>query len=128
MAHLVSSQLYRLPQHLALEFGLYSSGNCNAGVLAKLKAIWHNDVLAGQGCARIVIFANTRARAGEMGAYLSKHGVPNIVVTGHGIKGQSNKQGRDGQHMYSSNKHLAEFLKPMPPNEPDDSLLGASCQ
>jgi len=128
MTRLVSSWLHCLPQHLALEFGLYISGNRNAGVLTKLKAIWHNDMLAGRGHARIVIFANTQARAGEMGAYLSKHGVPNIVATGHGIKGQSNKQGRDGRHMYSSNKHFAEFLKPMPPNEPDDSLLSASCQ
>src|SRR6266704_4413025 len=123
MTCLVSSRLHRLPQHLALEFGLYSSGNRNAGVLAKLKAIWHDDALAGRGRARIVIFANTRARAGEMGAYLSKRGVPNIVATGHGIKGQSNKQGRDGRRVYGSNKHLAEFLKPMPPNAPDDSLL-----
>jgi len=128
MAHLISSQLHCLPQHLVLEFGLYSSGNRNVGVLVKLKAIWHDNALAGRGHARIVIFANTRACTGKMGVYLSKHGMPNIVVMGHGIKGQSNKQGRDGQCVYSSNKHLAEFLKPMLPNEPDDLLLGASCQ
>jgi ATP-dependent RNA helicase MRH4 len=48
-----------------------------------------------------------------MGAYLSDHGVPNVVVTGQG-KSQSNRQGDSGQRMYGSNKHLAGFLKPMP--------------
>ena len=114
MTRLVSPRLHRLPQHLALEFAPYTSGNRNAEVLAKLKAIWRDDALAGRGRARIVIFANTRARAGEMGAYLSERRVPNIVVTGQGIQGQNNKQGRDGQRVYGSNKHLAGFLKPMP--------------
>src|SRR5260221_3163850 len=94
MTRPVSWRLRRLPQHLALEFALYSSGNRNAGVLAKLKAIWRDDTLVGRGRARIVIFVNTRARAGEMGAHLSERGVPNIVATGQGIKGQSNKRGR----------------------------------
>jgi len=106
MTRLVSSRLHRLPQHLALEFALYSSSNRNAGVLAKLKAIWRDDTLVGRGRARIVIFVNTRARAGEMGAYLSERGVPNIVATGQGIKGQSNKQGRDGRRIYGSRRRL----------------------
>jgi len=113
MTRLVSPRLHRLPPRLALEFAPYSSGNRNAEVLAKLKAIWRDDALAGRRRARIVIFANTRARVGEMGAYLSDHGVPNIVVTGQG-KGQSNRQGDSGRRMYGSNKHLAGFLKPMP--------------
>ncbi|KAI9451456.1 P-loop containing nucleoside triphosphate hydrolase protein [Lactarius psammicola] len=58
---LVSPRLHRLPAHLALEF---------APVLAKLKAVWRDDALAGRsgGRSRVIIFANTRARAGEMGA------------------------------------------------------------
>ena len=114
MTRLVSPRLHHLPQHLALEFAPYSSGNRNAEVLAKIKAIWRDDALAGRGRARIVIFANTRVRAGEMGAYLSERDVPNIVVTGSGINAQSNREGRDGRRMYGSNKHLAGFLKPMP--------------
>jgi hypothetical protein len=74
---------------------LYSSGNRNAGVIAKLKAIWRDDTLVGRGRVRIVIFVNTRASAGEMGAYLSERDMPNIVTTGQGIKGQSNKEGRE---------------------------------
>ena len=114
MTRLVSPRLHRLPQHLALEFAPYSSGNRNAEVLAKIKAVWHDDALAGRGRSRIVIFANTRVRAGEMGAYLSERAVPNIVVTGSGINAQSNKHGRDGRRVHGSNKHLAGFLKPMP--------------
>lgn len=60
----------------------------------------------------IVIFANTRARVGEMGAYLSERGVSNIVVTGQRIKAQSNKQGGDGRRVYGSNKHLAGLSSP----------------
>jgi ATP-dependent RNA helicase MRH4 len=114
MTRLVSPRLHRLPPRLALEFAPYSSGNRNAEVLAKLKAIWRNDALAGRLRTRIVIFANTRARAGEMGAYLSGHRVPNIVVTGQSIKGQGNVRRESGQRIYGSNKHLAGFLKPMP--------------
>src|SRR5260221_1723694 len=106
MTRPVSSRLHRLPQHLTLEFALYSSGNRNAGVLAKLKAIWRDDTLMGRGRARIVIFVNTRARAGKTGAHLSERGVPNIVATGQGIRGQSNKQGRDGRRMYGSRRRL----------------------
>jgi ATP-dependent RNA helicase MRH4, mitochondrial len=83
-------------------------------VLAKLKAIWRDDALAGRLRTRIVIFANTRTRAGEMGAYLSEHRVPNIVVTGQSINCQGNVRGARGQRIYGSNKHLAGFLKPMP--------------
>lgn len=128
MTRLVSPRLHRLPQHLALEFAPYSSGNRNAEVLAKLKAIWRNDALAGRGRARIVIFTNTRVRAGEMGAYLSERRVPNIVVTGQGMKDQNNKQGRDGRRVYGSNKHLEGFLKPMPnkksASHPQSSIAG----
>jgi len=113
MTRLVSPRLHRLPTHLALEFAPYSSGNRNAEVLGKLKAIWRDDVLAGRSRARIVVFANTRARAGEMGAYLSQNGVHNIVVTGQSIKDQSNRKGDSGLRVHGSNKHLAGFLKPM---------------
>ena len=111
MTRLVSPRLHRLPKHLALEFSPYNSGNRNAEVLAKLKAVWRDNALAGRHRARIVIFANARARAAEMGAYLSGNGVPNIVVTG-----QSNNDmrgGSRGQRGYGSNKHLAGFLKPI---------------
>jgi len=114
MIRLVSSRLHRLHQHLTPELAPYSPGNRNAEVLPKLKAIWRDDALVGRGRARIVIFANTLARAGEVGAYLSERGVPNIVMTGQRIKAQSNKQGRDGRRVYGSNKHLAGFLKPLP--------------
>ena len=99
---LVSPRLHRLPTHLALEFAPYTSGNRNAEVLAKLKTVWRDDALAGRTNSRIIIFANTRSRAGEMGAYLSQHSVSNIVVTGQG--------GRS----HGSNKHLAGFLRPLP--------------
>jgi ATP-dependent RNA helicase MRH4 len=112
MTRLVSPQLHRLPTKLAVEFAQYKSGNRNAEVLAKLKAVWRDDALAGRRRARVVIFANTRTRTGEMGAYLSEHGVPNIVVTGQGIYGQVHKQGND-QRLHGSNKHLAGFLKPI---------------
>jgi ATP-dependent RNA helicase MRH4 len=82
-------------------------------VLAKLKAIWRDDALAGRLRSRIVIFANTRARAGEMGAYLSDRRVPNIVVTGQGFKGPGSVQ-ESGQRIFGSNRHLAGFLKPLP--------------
>ncbi|KAI0280873.1 P-loop containing nucleoside triphosphate hydrolase protein [Russula aff. rugulosa BPL654] len=110
MTRLVSPRLHRLPTHLALEFSPYNSGNRNAEVLGKLKTVWRDDALAGRRRARIVIFSNTRARAAEMGAYLSENGVPNIVVTG-----QSNDdgRGRGGRRVYGSNKHLAGFLKPI---------------
>lgn len=122
MTRLVSPRLHRLPQHLTLEFAPYSSGNRNAEVLAKLKAIWRDDAHAGRARARIVIFANSRSRAGEMGAYLSERSVPNIVVTGSGIKPQVKKEARDGPRVHGSNKHLAGFLKPMPnKNSPSDS-------
>jgi ATP-dependent RNA helicase MRH4, mitochondrial len=114
MTRLVSPRLHRLPPRLALEFAPYSSGNRNAEVLAKLKAIWRDDALAGRLRTRIVIFTNTRARAGEMGAYLSGHRVPNIVVTGQSIQGQGNVRRESGQRIYGSNKHLTGFLKPMP--------------
>ncbi len=39
-----------------------------------------------------------------MGAYLSDHGVPNVVVTG---------QGTGGARAHGSNKHLAGFLRPL---------------
>jgi ATP-dependent RNA helicase MRH4 len=41
-----------------------------------------------------------------MGAYLSQHDVPNVVVTGQG--------GVDGARLHGSNKHLAGFLRPLP--------------
>jgi ATP-dependent RNA helicase MRH4, mitochondrial len=107
---LVSPRLHRLPSRLALEFSPYSSGNRNAEVLAKLKAVWRDDALAGRRRARIVIFANTRARAAEMGAYLSENSVPNIVVTG---QSNDNGEGRGGRRVYGSNRHLAGFLKPI---------------
>jgi ATP-dependent RNA helicase MRH4 len=110
MTRLVSPRLHRLPTRLALEFSPYNSGNRNAEVLAKLKAVWRDDALAGRGRARIVIFANTRARTAEMGAYLSENGVPNIVVTG---QSNDNGEGRSGRRVYGSNKHLAGFLKPI---------------
>jgi len=112
MTRLVSPQLHRLPTKLAVEFAEYKSGNRNAEVLAKLKAVWRDDALAGRRRARVVIFANTRTRTGEMGAYLSEHGVPNIVVTGQGIYGQIHKQGNQ-KRLHGSNKHLAGFLKPI---------------
>jgi ATP-dependent RNA helicase MRH4, mitochondrial len=111
MTRLVSPRLHRLPSHLAVEFACHTSGNRNAEVLAKVKAVWRDDALAGRRGARIVMFANTRARAGEMGMYLSKHGIPNIVVTG---QGKSKGPGGSGMRMRGSNKHLAGFLKPMP--------------
>jgi ATP-dependent RNA helicase MRH4 len=110
MTRLVSPRLHRLPKHLALEFSPYNSGNRNAEVLAKLKVVWRDDALAGRCRARIVIFANTRTRAAEMGAYLSENGVPNIVVTG---QSNDNGQGRSGPRVYGSNKHLTGFLKPI---------------
>ena len=110
MTRLVSPRLHRLPKHLALEFSPYSSGNRNAEVLAKLKAIWRDDALDGRRRARIVIFANTRTRAAEMGAYLSDNGVPNIVVTG---QSSESREGGRGLRVYGSNKHLAGFLKPI---------------
>ena len=110
---LVSPRLHRLPARLALEFVPYTSGNRNAEVLAKLKTVWRDDALAGRdgGASRVIIFTNTRARAGEMGAYLSDHGVPNVVVTGQG-KGGGN--GGGGARAHGSNKHLAGFLRPLP--------------
>ena len=111
MTRLVSPRLHRLPTHLALEFSPYNSGNRNAEVLAKIKAVWRDDALAGRHQARIVIFSNTRARAAEMGAYLSKNRVSNIVVTG---QSNDNRQGSSGRRGYGSNKHLAGFLKPIP--------------
>jgi ATP-dependent RNA helicase MRH4 len=110
MTRLVSPRLHRLPKHLALEFTPYNSGNRNAEVLAKLKAVWRDNALAGRGRARIVIFANTRARVAEMGAYLSGNGVPNIVVTG---QNSDSREGGRGLRVYGSNKHLAGFLKPI---------------
>lgn len=110
MTRLVSPRLHRLPTHLALEFSAYNSGNRNAEVLTKLKTVWRDDALAGRRRARIVIFANTRARVAEMGAYLSENGVPNIVVTG---QSNDNGQGPSGRRAYGSNKHLAGFLKPI---------------
>jgi ATP-dependent RNA helicase MRH4 len=57
-----------------------------------------------------------------MGAYLSERSVPNIVVTGSGIKPQVNKAARDGPRVHGSNKHLTGFLKPMPNKKsPSDS-------
>ena len=108
---LVSPRLHRLPARLALEFAPYTSGNRNAEVLTKLKAVWRDDALAGRdgGRSRVIIFANTRARAGEMGAYLSDHGVSNVVVTGQGKGG-----GDGGARAHGSNKHLAGFLRPLP--------------
>ena len=45
MIRLVSPRLHHLPQQLTPELAPYSSGNRNAEVLAKLKAIWHDDAL-----------------------------------------------------------------------------------
>ncbi|KAI0298761.1 P-loop containing nucleoside triphosphate hydrolase protein [Multifurca ochricompacta] len=121
MTRLVSPQLHRLPAHLSLEFAPYSSGNRNAEVLAKLKTVWRDDALAGRPRAKVVIFTNTRARAGEFGAYLSEHKVANVVVTG----GQDSK-GKEGSglRLYGSNRHLAGFLKPMSGKEgPSPSVL-----
>jgi ATP-dependent RNA helicase MRH4, mitochondrial len=113
MTRLVSPRLHRLPSRLVLEFSPYSSGNRNAEVLGKLKVIWRDDAHAGRRRTRVVIFANTRTRAAEMGAYLSEHGVPNIVVTGQQNMAQRNGQRESGRRIYGSNKHLAGFLKPM---------------
>lgn len=110
MTRLVSPRLHRLPTRLALEFSPYNSGNRNAEVLGKLKTVWRDDALAGRRRTRIVIFANTRARAAEMGAYLSENRVNNIVVTG---QSNDNGEGRSGRRVYGSNKHLAGFLKPI---------------
>ena len=110
MTRLVSPRLHRLPTHLALEFSAYNSGNRNAEVITKLKTVWRDDALAGRPRARIVIFANTRARVAEMGAYLSENGVPNIIVTG---QSNDNGEGPSGRRAYGSNKHLAGFLKPI---------------
>ena len=93
-----------------LKFSPHNSGNRNAEVLGKLKTVWRDDALAGRGRTRIVIFANTRSRAAEMGVYLFKNGVPNIVVTG---QNNDNEEGRSGRRAYGSNKHLAGFLKPI---------------
>ncbi|KAI9437273.1 P-loop containing nucleoside triphosphate hydrolase protein [Lactarius indigo] len=120
---LVSPRLHRLPAHLSLEFAPYTSGNRNAEVLAKLKTVWRDDALAGRsgGRSRVIIFTNTRARAGEMGAYLSDHGVPNVVVTGQG-KGGS---GSGGARAHGSNKHLAGFLRPLPGQHADAGASAA---
>lgn len=110
MTRLVSPRLHRLPTHLKLEFSPYNSGNRNAEVLTKIKAIWRDNAHDGRRRARIVIFANTRARVAEMGAYLSENGVPNVVVTG---QGSNDRQEGRGQRAYGSNAHLAGFLKPI---------------
>ena len=99
---LVSPHLHRLPTHLTLEFAPYTSGNRNAEILAELKTVWRNDALMGRTGSRIILFAHTRSRAGEMGAYLSQHDVQSVVVTGQG--------GRS----HGSNRHLAGFLRPFP--------------
>ncbi|KAH8999892.1 P-loop containing nucleoside triphosphate hydrolase protein [Lactarius hatsudake] len=106
---LVSPRLHRLPAHLALEF---------APVLAKLKAVWRDDAQAGRrgGRSRVIIFANTRARAGEMGAYLSDHGVPNVVGAAAG----------GGARAHGSNKHLAGFLRPLPGQHADAGVNNAA--
>ncbi|KAH9980547.1 P-loop containing nucleoside triphosphate hydrolase protein [Russula compacta] len=127
MTRLVSPRLHQLPTHLALEFAPYNSGNRNAAVLAKLKAVWRDDALAGRPRSRIVIFANTRVRAGEMGAYLSEHRVSCIVVTGQGIKGRGDGPGGSGQRVHGSNKHLAGFLKPMPDKKKSPSHSEPPC-
>ncbi|KAN0133866.1 hypothetical protein V8E53_008298 [Lactarius tabidus] len=67
---LVSPRPHRLPARLALEFAPYTSGNRNA-----------EDE---QAAASASSYSSTRTRAGEMGGYLSQHGVPNVVVTGQG--------------------------------------------
>ncbi len=122
---LVSPRLHRLPAQLALEFAPYTSGNRNAEVLAKLKTVWRDDALAGRrgGRSRVIIFANTRARAGEMGAYLSDHGVPNIVVTGQGKGG-----GGGGARTHGSNKHLTGFLRPLPGKHADAGASAAQAE
>ncbi|KAH9021671.1 P-loop containing nucleoside triphosphate hydrolase protein [Lactarius deliciosus] len=126
---LVSPRLHRLPAHLALEFAPYTSGNRNAEVLAKLKAVWRDDALAGRrgGRSRVIIFTNTRARAGEMGAYLSDHGVPNVVVTGQGKAGSSGGGG-GGARAHGSNKHLAGFLRPLPGQQADGGVNAAEAE
>jgi ATP-dependent RNA helicase MRH4 len=92
---LVSPRLHCLPAHLALEPAPYTAGNRNAEVLAKLKAVWRDDALAGRASSRVIIFANTRTRAGEIVTYLAVHAVPNVVVTGQGGRA------------HGSNNHLA---------------------
>ncbi|KAI0259302.1 P-loop containing nucleoside triphosphate hydrolase protein, partial [Gloeopeniophorella convolvens] len=96
---LVSPRLHRLPARLALEFAPHAAGARNADVLARLRTTWRDDALAGRARARVVVFANTRTRAAELGAYLAAHGVPSAVVTGAGGRA------------HGSNRHLAGFLK-----------------
>jgi hypothetical protein len=96
---------------LGLEFSPYNSGNRNAKVLSKLKAVRRDDALVGWRRARIVIFANAHARAAEMGVYPSENEMPNIVLT---AESNDNKgQGRSGRRVYGANKHLAGILKPI---------------
>lgn len=61
---LVSLRLHRLPAHLAPEFALYTSGNCNAELFPQLKAVWRDNPLAGRSGGRscIIVSANTRTR------------------------------------------------------------------
>lgn len=125
MTRLVSPRLHRLPTHLKLEFSPYNSGNRNAEVLAKLKAVWRDNAHAGRRRARIVIFANTRARVAEMGAYLSENGVPNVVVTG---QSSNDRQGGRGQRAYGSNMHLAGFLKPILINKSNSPQSQSPCE
>ena len=48
-----------------------------------------------------------------MGAYLSQHDVPNVVVTGQ------------GRHSHGSNKHLTGFLRPLPGSDKRAERAGA---
>ncbi|KAH9165693.1 P-loop containing nucleoside triphosphate hydrolase protein [Lactarius sanguifluus] len=93
----------------------------------RARAVWRDDALAGRsgGRSRVIIFTNTRARAGEMGAYLSDHGVPNVVVTGQG-KGGSD--GGGGARAHGSNKHLAGFLRPLPGQHADAGVNAAKAE
>ncbi|KAI0059885.1 P-loop containing nucleoside triphosphate hydrolase protein [Artomyces pyxidatus] len=100
MTRLVSPNLHRLPKNLALEFAPYASGNRNADVATKIRAIWQENALVGQEPSRIVVFGNTRTRVEEMGKYLDEHKIANVVVTG------------GGGRLHGSNRHLAGFLKP----------------
>ena len=98
------------PRNSSPSFAPYTSGNRNAEVLTNLKTVWRDDALPGcaGGRSHVIIFGNTRTRTGEMGVYLSEHGVSNVVVTGQGC----------GARTHGSNKHLAGFLRALPGKHP----------
>jgi ATP-dependent RNA helicase MRH4, mitochondrial len=106
MARLTSPRLHRLPASLRAEHISYGSARAEGGstqanaIERRLRAVWADDVEEGRPESKILVFANSAGKVGELTAFLDSRGIRTVGLSG---ASEARKHG--------SNAHLNGFLK-----------------